>query len=186
MKVPLLLALLLFSARAVSAGFDYSAYQPAELADVTNSIADEVDPRADYWFDASHPKYNSVVTLTGKRRPIAPGLKDFISKWVRTMGHPASDIEMFQTEIEVSQGSTNYWVPIQQQLLEPLDTEVTAGEEVRLYILVMGAYLHTPVFSVAEFAAAASNTSFTVTRRPVTQLAAASWAPVHHAPQLDR
>ena len=31
-----------------------------------------------------------------------------------------------------------------------------------------------------------SNTSFKVTRRPVTQFAAANWAPVHRAPQLDR
>jgi hypothetical protein len=30
------------------------------------------------------------------------------------------------------------------------------------------------------------NTSFKVTRRPVTQLAVATWAPVHRAPQLDR
>ena len=34
--------------------------------------------------------------------------------------------------------------------------------------------------------AMASNHSFKVTRRPVTQLAAASWAPVHRAPQLNR
>jgi hypothetical protein len=32
----------------------------------------------------------------------------------------------------------------------------------------------------------ASNTSFEGTRRPVTQFAVANWAPVHHAPQLDR
>jgi hypothetical protein len=35
-------------------------------------------------------------------------------------------------------------------------------------------------------AAGRSNTSFKVTRRPVTQFAVANWAPVHHAPQLDR
>ena len=30
------------------------------------------------------------------------------------------------------------------------------------------------------------NTSFKVTRRPVTQFAVANWPPVHRAPQLDR
>jgi hypothetical protein len=32
----------------------------------------------------------------------------------------------------------------------------------------------------------ASNTSFKVTRRSVTQFAVANWAPAHPAPQLDR
>ena len=31
-----------------------------------------------------------------------------------------------------------------------------------------------------------SNTSFKVTRRPVTQFAMANWAPARPAPQLDR
>ena len=30
------------------------------------------------------------------------------------------------------------------------------------------------------------NTSFKVTRRPVTQFAVANWAPFHRAPQLNR
>ena len=41
-------------------------------------------------------------------------------------------------------------------------------------------------FAFDTDAAASSNHSFKVTRRPVTQLAAASWAPVHRAPQLNR
>ena len=41
-------------------------------------------------------------------------------------------------------------------------------------------------FAFETDAAASSNHSFKVTRRPVTQLAAASWAPVHRAPQLNR
>jgi hypothetical protein len=40
--------------------------------------------------------------------------------------------------------------------------------------------------SAVEVLGSASNTSFKVTRRPVTQFAAANWAPAHHAPQLDR
>jgi hypothetical protein len=35
-------------------------------------------------------------------------------------------------------------------------------------------------------AGSSSNTSFEVTRRPLTQFAVANWAPVHPAPQLDR
>ena len=40
--------------------------------------------------------------------------------------------------------------------------------------------------SAVEVLGSASNHSFKVTRQPVTQFAAANWAPVHRAPQLKR
>ena len=138
---------------AASADFDYVAYQSASLADVALAQSKEIDPRADYFFDAAHSRYSTVVTFTGKTRPVAAGLARYIEAWAKGFGHPDAYYKMFLNEIEVKQASKTYWLPTQSQLLDPLGREVAPGHKVRLYVLLLGAYKHDPVFGVAEFAA---------------------------------
>ncbi len=149
MRAILLLAFLIFARPALGGEFDYGAYETAQLDKVAAGL--EIDPRVNYWFDAAHPKYHTIATFTGNKRVVAAGVKTYIGKWVGTMGHPSAYAEMFQSEIEVTQGSGTYWLPIQQQLVAPFDQEVPAGAEVHLYVLLMGTYNHVPVFAVSEF-----------------------------------
>ncbi|WP_293003332.1 hypothetical protein [Nevskia sp.] len=146
--LPLFLVLII--AQPSSGGdFDYGTYKTAQLADVAAGM--DFDPRANYWFDAAHAKYHAVVVFTGNTRVVSPGVKTYIEKWVKTMGHPAAYHEMFQHEIEIRQGSFTYWLPIQQQLVAPFGQEVPAGAKVNLYVLLMGALNHVPVFAASEF-----------------------------------
>lgn len=138
---------------AASADFDYGSYRPANLAEVALALSKEIDPRADYFFDASHSRYSTVAIFTGRTRPVSSGLARYIEVWAKTFGHPDAYYKMFSTEIEIKQDSKTYWLPTQGQLLDSLGREVEPGHEVRLYILLMGAYRHSPVFGVAEFAA---------------------------------
>lgn len=154
MRTALLPLLLFVTSSALAADFDYGAYQPAKLAEVASSL--DVDPRADYWFAADYPRYHTQATFTGKIRPIDPGVKTFIAMWIKATGHPVTDAKMFRTQVEIKQDDAVYWLPIQQVLVEPLKKEVAAGGQVDLYVLLMGAYKHTPVFAVNEFDAAAA------------------------------
>ena len=54
-------------------------------------------------------------------------------------------------EVQIRQGTTNYWMPIQDVLVKPFEGEVRAGDQVDLYLLLMGAYEHAPVFTISEF-----------------------------------
>ena len=152
MRSVLLTFLFSIAALAFAADFDYGAYEPAKLADAASGS--DVDPRADYWFAADYPRYHTLATFTGKIRPIDPGVKAFIAMWIKATGHPATDGDMFKTQVEIKQDAAVYWLPIQQVLVEPLQKEVTAGGRVNLYVLLMGAYRHAPVFTVNEFDAA--------------------------------
>lgn len=149
MRAFLLFVFLIVARPATAGDFDYDSYTTAQLADVSASL--EIDPRVNYWFDAAHPKYHTVVTFTGNTRVVSPGVKTYIEKWVKTMGHPVAYYEMFQNEIEVKQGSSTYWLPIQQPLVAPFSREVPANAKVHLYVLLMGALNHVPVFAVSEF-----------------------------------
>ena len=149
MRTNLLILLLFVATSAAGADFDYGAYQPANLADISGHL--DVDPHADYWFAADFPRYHTQATFTGKMRPIGPGVKAFIKMWIQATGHPAADAEMFKEQVEIKQDAVVYWMPIQQVLVEPLKKEVTIGGQVDLYLLLMGEYKHVPVFSVNEF-----------------------------------
>jgi hypothetical protein len=138
---------------AASADFDFGSYRPASLAEVALALSKEIDPRADYFFDAEHSKYSTVAIFTGRTRPVSSGLARFLEVWAKSFGHPDAYYKMFSTEIEIKQDSKTYWLPTQGQLLDPLVREVKPGHKVRLYVLLIGAYKHSPVFGVAEFAA---------------------------------
>ncbi len=132
-------------------GFDHSSYLPAALADATASL--EIDPRANYWLDASHPKYESVVTYTGAMRPIDPNVKRLITMWAKAMQHPNSVSDVFNHEVQVTQAGQTYWMPIQDVLLEPWRDEMRGDAKANLYLLLMGAYERVPVFTIASFSA---------------------------------
>jgi hypothetical protein len=149
MRALLLLALLSIARPSVGGDFDYGSYQTKQLAEVAASL--DIDPRANYWFDAAHPRYHTIATFTGNTRAVTPEFTTYIEAWAKTMGHPAAYHEMFRSEIEVRQGSATYWLPIQHQLVAPFTQEVIAGTEVHLYVLLVGALNHVPVFAVSEF-----------------------------------
>jgi hypothetical protein len=149
MKLVALPVLLLLAASTYAGDFDYSAYAPSSLAEVIASA--DIDPRADYYFDAALPRYKTIGTFTGKTRPIAPQISDFITMWAKADQLPASYRELFKTEVEIEQDSVTYWMPIQQSLVESFHLEVAPGQKVTLYILLMGEYRHSAVFGVSGF-----------------------------------
>jgi len=148
----LLLALALtFTAAAAADDFDHASYKPAELAEVVAGM--EIDPRVNYWLDASHAKYRAVVTYTGAIRPIDTSVKQLITYWAKALQHPESLPAVFNHEVEVTQAGQTYWMPIQDVLVEPWKAEMSAGTEAEVYLLLMGAYERAPVFTLASFSA---------------------------------
>ena len=153
-KLLLALALVFAAAPAPAAAadeFDHASYKPAQLADVAAGM--EIDPRANYWLDASHAKYRAEVTFTGAIRPIAPGVKQLITYWAKALQHPESVPAVFNHEVRVIQAGRTYWMPIQDVLLAPWREEMRAGSEAEVYVLLMGAFERAPVFTVASFSA---------------------------------
>jgi hypothetical protein len=143
---------LAFAITAASADdFDDSSYRAGELVDAVAGL--EIDPRADYWLDASHAKYNTDVTFTGAIRPIDLGVKRLIVMWTTALRHPESVSAAFKQEVQVSQDGQTYWMPIQDVLVEPWEEEMHEGSRANVYLLLMGAHERAPVFTIAGFSA---------------------------------
>ncbi|GAA0887155.1 hypothetical protein [Rhodanobacter soli] len=149
MRTAILIVLLALAAPVSGRDFDYSSYKTVSLADAAAALA--VDPRANYWLDAAHPRYHALATFTGKTRKLAPGVKGFIVMWVKAMQHPAEYVDFFKMEVQIRQGTTDYWMPIQDVLVKPFEDQVRPGDQVDLYLLLMGAYEHAPVFAISGF-----------------------------------
>jgi hypothetical protein len=131
--------------------FNHSSYLPANLADVIARM--EIDPRVNYWLDASHPKYEAVVTYAGEIRQIDPNVKKLITMWAKAMQHPDSVPDIFNYEVHVTQAGQSYWMPIQDVLLEPWREEMRGNARAKVYLLLMGAYERAPIFTIASFSA---------------------------------
>lgn len=150
MRSILVILLATFSLSA-SAAFDRSAYEPISLKEASARM--NVAPRANYYLDAAHSRYQSEGIYTGRSRSLTPELKEFIAIWVKSFGHPVSYAEMFPLEIQIKQQGQLYWLPIQDSLVESFTTEMKAGKKVQLYVLLMGARDHAPVFAISAFTA---------------------------------
>jgi len=154
----LLFAAFLIAATCARAGdFNYDAYRTASLVEVADSMG--TPPGVGVSIDAAHSKYHIVAVFTGKTRPIATEVRAFVEMWAKSLRHPPEVRELFQFEVELRQGPTIYWMPIQKQLIGPLLREVAPGDEVHLYMLLMGALNRNPVLGVSEFEAVGSNQS---------------------------
>ena len=127
--------------------FDYDAYHPAALAQIVSALP----PHPADWLAEGETRFRTEVTLTGSFRPVAKTRQDYIASWAKAMGHPAETASVFNQEVEIEQAKTRYWMPIQQVLVEQLQTEVPAGAPVELYVLLMGTQADQPVFAVSEF-----------------------------------
>jgi hypothetical protein len=111
--------------RAV-AQFPYADYHPTTL---TREIkAYPHDPRADFWTEHADLRYRVRVTVPGKSRPLTPLVGKVLDRWVRANGHGPSIRAVFLHEILVLEAKTEYWLPVQEPLRQPLANEVRRAE----------------------------------------------------------
>ena len=98
------------------------------------------------------------VTYTGRSRSISPKRKELIKDWVTTIfGLERRDerLRLFDTEFLFTETLIEYWLPIQNPLIQPLQEELKKGDEVTLYVSWVGARKESGkvdwVFFVNEF-----------------------------------
>ncbi|MFQ5960013.1 MAG: hypothetical protein ACE5K9_02780 [Candidatus Methylomirabilales bacterium] len=140
-----------FAAGVAHAEFNFKRYRPYSLG---QAIADHSHgERADWVIEAGSFKYRVRVTYTGEQREIKASVKDLISKWVKSLGLNPKLLTLFKHEILVREGSGQYWLPIQEQLLPHVARELRVGGPVDLYVMHVGSTKTELVFIVNEFQA---------------------------------
>jgi hypothetical protein len=91
----------------------------------------------------------------GKRRPLSPSAAFIAKEWAERMAkdpnHPI--VRLYRAEVLVAAGEQEWWLPIQEPLIEAWDQEVKPGSSVDLFIWFPGGVSGQLVFMVAEFRA---------------------------------
>lgn len=147
---PLALSILLIVALPASANFDDSTYPAGSLA-ATVSQLPPVAFETDWFINTASTKRRVTVTFTGSTRPIRKDHKQLIDRWAKSLRIDPMIAELFETEIEVQEADKTYWLPVQQQLMEPFRKEVVADSFVELYVLLLGGLKNDAIFAVNEF-----------------------------------
>jgi hypothetical protein len=133
------------------AEFNYKRYRPYSLA---QAVADHThDEEADWVIAAGSFKYRVRVTYTGQRRDIKVSVRQLIANWVKSLDLSPKILDLFKQEILVREDGSQYWLPIQEELLPHVAREIRTGDLVDLYIMRVGSTQTESVFIVNEFQA---------------------------------
>lgn len=81
------------------------------------------------------------LTYTGKTRPISKERKNYLKLWIDSFDKDKVFNDLYDVEILVTEGSTQYWLLVQKQLLPAFKKEIGVGEPVDLYLIRMGGFL---------------------------------------------
>ena len=141
----------LFLAWSAHAQVDRSAYAPSTIEDAIVKM--ENSPGMKYNFDAAHSRYLLTAVFTGESRPLSAQVRKYLETWVSVFRHPASYVDLFESEVAIQQNGRQYWMPIQQSLVEAFNLEVRPDRTVDLYVTAIGDHHEQPVFLVNAFTA---------------------------------
>lgn len=139
--VLLIVAILPGPARAA----DWSRYPVGRLGD----LAAEVSNAPTAVVIVNLP-VRARVTYTGEFRPLHADAHSHIATWAAAVGLPKAP-PAFQQELGVLEGRDQYWLPVQDVLVAPMRSELTAGEEIEVFAVLIGSSSGHPIFLVNEF-----------------------------------
>ncbi|MDJ0911521.1 MAG: hypothetical protein QNI99_20215 [Woeseiaceae bacterium] len=150
MKAAFSLAIVGLMASAV-ADADWSDYSPGTLHEIVDRHT-EILGEADTLLV---PGLKRTVHLEfgGEIRPLSDNARSAIAEWVFSMQLSTDIAELFHAEALFRESGTEYWLPIQQQLVPHLEEEVAAGDSAVLYVLWIGYEAPTWIFLINEFQA---------------------------------
>lgn len=116
----------------------------AELNELTAELTSDLEDGSIYFEASPDYQYPSLITITfgGEFRDITPATAGLIQMWLMTFAPqltPEQAGEIFAQEVLFLDGDQEYWFPVQSTLTPFMEDELTAGDEVLLYVVWMGA-----------------------------------------------
>ena len=131
-------ALIMLVAIAEAGIADWSDYGKSTLADVSlehrscNSLASDFHVETGSW------KYSVRVISVGSSREILPETRLYVERWARSLGHGPDIVDLFTHEVQVREGSTRYWLPIQGPLMPAYRDKISPGDTLDVQIMLAG------------------------------------------------
>ena len=139
---------------------NWDNYRPRTLKQLLEQLAKVASEREvskariDLLFTGSFPS-RVTVTYTGEKRAIPAKRKEFIGYWAKSRGLRQELVDLFEDELLFKEDSTEYWLPVQKQVIPFFAEELKKGDTVELYLIITGARTEDGVtdwvFLVNEF-----------------------------------
>jgi len=100
-------------------------------------------PRDGKFFVVNPEVGHALVVFQGKTRAIEPATRDFLDLWAKYDKMPAMS-GLYEEEILVREGKTDYWLPMQKVLMGYLRDEAKAGTPIEVWVEWFGSYRSAP------------------------------------------
>ncbi len=136
-KVVLLIATLSVSSSAQS---DWHTYPVRSIADIIQAHSGETSNKPDIIISADPFPSKTVVTYTGKHRPVGEYTKYFIGLWAQTRRLPPENAGMLVEEYLFKEKEREYWIPVLKPLAPFFGKELKEGDEITIYYFFLGGY----------------------------------------------
>lgn len=136
----------------------WDRYEPATLESIKAEFVGEAsEVYIGGWSLYPYPAYQVKMINLNSCREISKSRAFLLSKWSDSFMTENKDlfISMYKHECLFSEGTDEYWMPIQEQLIPFLEDEVAEGEEATFYLRWIGVNRETEeidwVFWISEF-----------------------------------
>lgn len=88
---------------------------------------------------SADPAYSQVrVTYTGTTRKVTGARRTHVDEWAATFGLKPEVAALYDSEMLVLECSTEYWVPVQKQVMTHFEKELKKGDPVTLFTMFAG------------------------------------------------
>ena len=134
--------------------FDFDAYQPTTFARIKINHTDNLlkaSQKSDYNITTTTFKYRIPVIFTKELRKITSNNRIVIEAWRTALRIPADFVDLYQHEFKAEFGNDTYWIPVREELLPHMGSELHPGDKFELYVVVIGAIKNRLVFMATEF-----------------------------------
>ena len=157
LQVSIISFCLLFVFSGSVLAFDYSIYKPStiyqEFVKMETDHRDTPNAKPGVKSILVHPKIPFSITakFMGKERPLSEINKKGVEYFSKAFGNPKV-LEIYIHEILVCDSDNReYWLPIQENFLEPLHKEYYKDCKLTLYLVLAIIIEHDPIVFINEF-----------------------------------
>lgn len=139
---PICLALTLFMCSGLANGQDtWARYKSRTLTEIVEQHSrGEILRGSDAFFTGDEFPSKVRVTYTASSRRISSARQDHIAAWIKTTGRSRETGKLFDSELLFREGSVEYWLPVQSQVITHFSKELKKGDKVTLFAIWIGGY----------------------------------------------
>ena len=144
---------------AWSGEFNHASYTQTTLQDIiaeeqNHHSLDQAEAKkyADYiQLECRVSKYLVSCCYSNIRRPVSEKTKNVIKLWMETLKIDPKLASLYQHEIQVTEGTSVHWIPMQEQLFPFITKELVKNDTIELFIILIGKVASEFVFIATEF-----------------------------------